>query len=95
MLVGAVSIAGRTVTEGQTAWSGPLPEADLSAIGLRTGDGDATSEVLTFSGPPIRQPVAMGEPMVMSTRAGIDRRSETSTAAGSASSRPRARLRYR
>ncbi|WP_405477904.1 pirin-like C-terminal cupin domain-containing protein [Streptomyces canus] len=27
---------------------------------------------MTFSGPPIRQPVAMGGPMVMNTRAEID-----------------------
>jgi quercetin 2,3-dioxygenase len=72
VLAGTVSIAGRTVTEGQTAWSDPLPDADLSVIGLRTGDGDATNEVLAFSGPPIRQPVAMGGPMVMNTRAEID-----------------------
>jgi len=72
VLAGAVSIAGRTVTAGQTAWSDPLPDADLSVIGLRTGDGDAPNEVLTFSGPPIRQPVAMGGPMVMNTRAEIE-----------------------
>ncbi|MFE2217005.1 pirin family protein [Streptomyces canus] len=72
VLAGAVGIAGRTVTEGQTAWSDPLPDADLSVIGSRTGDGDATSEVLTSSGPPIRQPVAMGGPMAMNPRAEID-----------------------
>ncbi|WP_329234211.1 pirin-like C-terminal cupin domain-containing protein [Streptomyces canus] len=72
VLAGAVSIAGRIVTEGQTAWSDPLADTDLSVIGLRAGDGDATSEVLTFSEPPIRQPVAMGGPMVMNTRAETD-----------------------
>ncbi|MET9789709.1 pirin family protein [Streptomyces canus] len=52
--------------------SDPLPDADLSVIGLRAGDGDATSEVLTFSEPPIRQPVALGGPTVMNTRAETD-----------------------
>ncbi|WP_245685711.1 pirin family protein [Streptomyces yerevanensis] len=74
VLAGAVSIGGRNVTARQTAWSDPLPDADahLSVIGLRTGDGDALTKVLTFSGPPIRQPVAMGGPMVMNTRAEIE-----------------------
>lgn len=72
VLSGAVTIAGRTVSAGQTAWSDPLPDADLSAIDLRTRDGDTPSVVLTFSGLPIRQPVAFGGPMVMNTRAEIE-----------------------
>ncbi|MDT0479355.1 pirin-like C-terminal cupin domain-containing protein [Streptomyces doebereineriae] len=42
-----------------------LPAIPFSGVAV-------TSEVLTFSGPPIRQPVAMGGPMVMNTRAVID-----------------------
>ncbi|MFI6435205.1 pirin-like C-terminal cupin domain-containing protein [Streptomyces sp. NPDC050759] len=95
VLAGAVSVADRTVTAGQTAWSDPLSDADLSVIGLRTGDGDAPSEVLTFSGPPIRQPVAMGGPMVMNTRAEIEQ-AFRDFHAGSFGAVPRqARLQYR
>ncbi|MCW6005696.1 pirin family protein [Micromonospora sp. CPCC 205371] len=72
VLTGALSIAGRTVTAGQTAWSDPVQGTDRSVIDLRTGDGDTASVVMTFSGPPIRQPVAFGGPMVMNTRAEIE-----------------------
>ncbi|MET9084892.1 pirin family protein [Streptomyces sp. NPDC004237] len=71
VLSGAVTIAGHSVAAGQTAWSDPVPDTDLSVIGLRTADGDTPSVIMTFSGPPIRQPVALGGPMVMNTRAEI------------------------
>ncbi|MGW0707584.1 pirin family protein [Streptomyces sp. NPDC002643] len=71
VLSGTVNIAGRAVTAGQTAWSDPVPDTDLTDIDLRTADGDTPSVVMTFSGPPIRQPVALGGPMVMNTPAEI------------------------
>ncbi|MGW0710475.1 pirin family protein [Streptomyces sp. NPDC002643] len=87
VLSGAVTIAGRPVAAGQTAWSDPvaatapsvtdpsvtdLSVTDGSVIELRTAaDSDTPSVVMTFSGPPIHQPVAMGGPMVMNTRAEI------------------------
>ncbi|MFD4790137.1 pirin family protein [Streptomyces sp. NPDC058459] len=72
VLSGAVNIAGRSVTTGHTAWSDPVPGTELSVIALRATHGDTPSVVVTFSGPPIRQPVAMGGSMVMNTRAEIE-----------------------
>jgi quercetin 2,3-dioxygenase len=71
VMQGQVAVAGRTVTEGQIAWSDPVAGADLSSITLETGDGDAPSEVMTYSGPPIGEPVAFGGPFVMNTQAEI------------------------
>jgi redox-sensitive bicupin YhaK (pirin superfamily) len=71
VLQGQVTVAGRTVTEGQTAWSDPVAAADVSSITLETGDGDAPSLVMTYSGPPIREPVAFGGPFVMNTQAEV------------------------
>ena len=45
----------------------------MSALTLETGDGDEPSIVMTYSGEPIRQPVAMGGPFVMNSRAEIER----------------------
>lgn len=59
------------MTAGQTTWSDPVPDTDLAVIALRSADGDTPSVLMTFSGPPIRQPVAMGGPMVMNTPAEI------------------------
>ncbi|MFF0163423.1 pirin family protein [Streptomyces sp. NPDC005263] len=72
VLSGAVTIAGRAVAAGQTAWSDPVSDADLSVIDLRTGDAETPSVVMTFSGPPIRQPVALGGSMVMNSHAEIE-----------------------
>jgi quercetin 2,3-dioxygenase len=58
------------VKAGQVAWSDPVPEAS-SAITLATGDGDRPAVVMTYSGAPIGQPVVMGGPFVMNSRAEI------------------------
>lgn len=71
VLQGQVTVAGRTVEEGQIAWSDPVPAADPSSITLEAGDGDAPSVVVTYSGPPIGEPVAFGGPFVMNTQAEI------------------------
>jgi redox-sensitive bicupin YhaK (pirin superfamily) len=70
VLAGRVTIAGQTVAEGQIAWSdpvGPVGSAPESVIRLETGDGDAPSKILIYSGEPIREPVAVGGPFVMNT----------------------------
>jgi redox-sensitive bicupin YhaK (pirin superfamily) len=71
VLSGTVSVAERVLTAGQTAWCDPVPDADRSVVSLRSGDGDRVSVVMAFSGAPIRQPVALGGPMVMNTQAEI------------------------
>jgi hypothetical protein len=69
VLQGQVTVAGRSLAEGQIAWSDPVPAADVSSITLETGDEDAPSVVMTYSGPPIGEPVAFGGPFVMNTQA--------------------------
>jgi hypothetical protein len=73
VLSGRVTIAGRALHKGQTAWSDPVGGAQPSAITLQADDGEAPSVVLAFSGKPIGQPVAMGGPFVMNTKAEIYR----------------------
>ncbi|HEY3906680.1 MAG TPA: pirin family protein [Streptosporangiaceae bacterium] len=73
VLAGRVTIAGRAVAEGQIAWSDPVGQAGTdSALRLETGDGDAPSKLLIYSGEPIRQPVAVGGPFVMNTKDQIE-----------------------
>ena len=73
VLSGQVTIAGRTVTEGQIAWSDPVAAPDrTSSLKLETGDGDSLSKILIYSGEPIREPVAVGGPFVMNTKEQIE-----------------------
>jgi len=71
VLSGEVTVASRRVRAGQIAWSDPVPQAAASAITVATADGDRPSVVMTYSGEPIGQPVAMGGPFVMNTEAEI------------------------
>jgi redox-sensitive bicupin YhaK (pirin superfamily) len=70
VLAGEVAVAGRRVKAGQIAWSDPVPQAS-SAVSLVTGEGDGPAVVMTYSGPPIGQPVVMGGPFVMNSNAEI------------------------
>lgn len=71
---GEVTVSGRRVREGETAWSDPVRGgASTSTLELSTGDGDAVSRVMVFSGRPIRETVAMAGPFVMNTRAELER----------------------
>jgi quercetin 2,3-dioxygenase len=71
VLSGEVTVAGRAVQAGQTAWSDPVPEATASVITLATGDADQPSVAMVYSGPPIGQPIAVGGPFVMNTETQI------------------------
>jgi quercetin 2,3-dioxygenase len=71
VLSGEMTVAGRAVQPGQTGWSDPVPQATASAITLAAGDGDQPSVVMVYSGQPIGQPVTMGGPFVMNTKAEI------------------------
>ncbi len=72
VLTGEASVNGRRLRSGQIAWSDPLSQAAVSSVTLSTGDGDEPSVVMAYSGQPIRQPVAMGGPFVMNSRAEIE-----------------------
>lgn len=70
VLSGRVTVAGRPLTEAQTAWSDPVKGGD-SALRLVTPDGDAVTRVMIYSGTPLREPIAFGGPFVMNSRAQI------------------------
>ncbi|MBV8297894.1 MAG: pirin family protein [Acidimicrobiia bacterium] len=71
VLSGEVAVGGRAIHTGQVAWSEPLADAATSVVTLTTGDGEAPSVVMVYSGRPIGEPVAMGGPFVMNTKAQI------------------------
>ncbi|MFJ8690682.1 pirin family protein [Micromonospora wenchangensis] len=72
VIAGRLSIAGRTVPAGHTAWSDPVSgQAEPTTLTLATGDGDERSTVLLFAGRPIGEPVVASGPFVMNTRAEI------------------------
>ena len=68
---GRVDAAGQLLRAGQVAWSDPAGPAGLSSLELRAPDGDDLAQVIVFSGQPIGEPVAVGGPFVMNTRAEI------------------------
>jgi redox-sensitive bicupin YhaK (pirin superfamily) len=70
---GDVSISGKTVREGQTAWSDPIGRgSEASSLTLATGNGAATSRVMLYSGQPVNEPIVFGGPFVMNSRAQIN-----------------------
>jgi redox-sensitive bicupin YhaK (pirin superfamily) len=69
---GEVIVAGRVARAGEIAWSEPLTRAARSVLTVATGDGDGPSTAMIYSGPPIGEPVVMGGPFVMNTRAEIE-----------------------
>lgn len=95
VLSGQVVVAGRAVRAGQIAWSDPIPQASVSSVTLETGDGDAHSVVMVYSGAPIREPVALGGPFVMNTRAEIDQAFRDFHSGRFGDIPKQARLRYR
>lgn len=72
VLDGDVMIGTRRVREGQIAWSDPVPGA-ASTLRISAVAGDRPGRILTYSGTPLREPVVMGGPFVMNSRAEIDR----------------------
>jgi quercetin 2,3-dioxygenase len=72
VLAGEVSMAGQTVTAGQTAWSDPPGGAKAdSGVRLAVPDHAEPARVMIYSGRPIREPVAIGGPFVMNKRTEI------------------------
>lgn len=71
VLDGRVTVAGRGVDEGQVAWSDPVRGGD-SSVRIASTATEAVSRVLTYSGQPLREPVVLGGPFVMNSRAEIE-----------------------
>ncbi|MFC3499599.1 pirin family protein [Micromonospora krabiensis] len=70
---GRLTIAGRTVHAGQTAWSDPVSrQGDPTTLTLATGDGDEQTRVMLFAGRPIGESVYASGPFVMNNRAEIE-----------------------
>ena len=66
VLSGHVTIAGRRLTTGQTAWSDPVnPITGDSVLRFATAAGDSVTRVMVYSGTPLREPVAVGGSFVM------------------------------
>jgi redox-sensitive bicupin YhaK (pirin superfamily) len=71
VLDGSLTIGGRAVREGQVAWSDPAGGGS-SSLRVESTTRDALARVLFYSGQPLREPVAMGGPFVMNSRAEIE-----------------------
>ncbi|MFE0101389.1 pirin family protein [Streptomyces sp. NPDC059009] len=74
VISGEVTIGGRRVAEGETAWTDPVEAADdggVSALCLATGRATAQSRLLLFAGEPLREPVVAGGPFVMNSESEI------------------------
>ena len=73
--------AGRTLSAGDVAWSDPVRTAQSSpqqsstgqssTLELRALAGDEVATLILFAGKPIGDPVSVGGPFVMNTRAEI------------------------
>lgn len=72
VLEGEVTIGGRRVRDGQVAWSDPAGTGASSLRIVATGR-EKPARVLAYSGTPLREPVVMGGPFVMNSRAEIER----------------------
>jgi redox-sensitive bicupin YhaK (pirin superfamily) len=95
VMSGRLTIAGRMVEAGQTAWSDPVSDAvGGSALALQTPHGDATARLVIYSATPLRESVALGGPFVMNDEAEI-KQAYKDFHAGKFGAIPRqARLRY-
>jgi redox-sensitive bicupin YhaK (pirin superfamily) len=72
VLDGRVTIGGREVRAGQTAWSDPVGTGDAaSGLEMQASDGDGQATVLLFAGQPLGEPVVMAGPFVMNSQAEI------------------------
>ena len=75
VLSGRAVIAGRAVAAGQIAWSDPAGAPGAAAGSVlpvsAPRDQDGVTTIMLYSGPPIGEPVVLGGPFVMNTRAEI------------------------
>ena len=71
VLSGQLRVGGRSLTAGDVAWSDPVGRSGRSTLELRAPDGDEVATLILFAGQPIGDPVSVGGPFVMNTRAEI------------------------
>ena len=72
VLAGDVTIAGRSISEGVTAWSDPVRgQSGKSHLHLVAADRGAPAKLMIYSGEPLREPVAFGGPFVMNKQSEI------------------------
>jgi quercetin 2,3-dioxygenase len=71
VLSGQVRAAGRPLGAGDVAWSDPVGRVGGSTLELRAPDGDEVATLILFAGQPIGDPVSVGGPFVMNSRAEI------------------------
>jgi len=74
VISGRLTVAGRPVRAGQTAWSDPVAadQAAASVVELATPDSGEQTKVMLFAGQPLGEPVVLGGPFVMNSRAEIE-----------------------
>ncbi|KUN30285.1 pirin family protein [Streptomyces antibioticus] len=68
---GRLLIGGRELHAGQTGWSDPVTGAVATTLQVAAVDPDKRARVMVYSGTPLREPVALGGPFVMNTKAEI------------------------
>lgn len=70
VLSGAVTVGGRGLRAGQTAWSDPAGKGE-SVLPLATPDRGQQAQLMVYSGRPLHEPIAFGGPFVMNSRAQV------------------------
>jgi redox-sensitive bicupin YhaK (pirin superfamily) len=72
VLSGRVRAAGRLLSAGEVAWSDPVSRSQQpTTLQLDAPPGDEVASLILFAGQPIGDPVSVGGPFVMNTRAEI------------------------
>jgi redox-sensitive bicupin YhaK (pirin superfamily) len=77
VISGRTLVGGRELHAGQIGWSDPVTRAGVreqatsSMLHLAARDGDRPARVMVYSGTPLHEPVAVGGPFVMNSKAEI------------------------
>jgi len=71
VLDGAARIGGVDVGEGAIAWSDPVRDGS-SSLRIEGAGSEQPARVMVYSGAPLREPVVLGGPFVMNSRAEIE-----------------------
>ena len=59
--------------EGEIGWSDPVAGSPATShLDVATGDADGLAQVMVYSGRPVGEPITIGGPFVMNTRAEVE-----------------------